>query len=286
MANLNEFASAEEALGQQEEEKEHIGDGRDYAEDMEEDAVIFAVESGYFPSVFGIQLSAQSRSSEVVWIRATDAGALAAFPGKALLGRRVSHAGLLFARAGGDGMGCPRYEEEDADTETVVDYALLTRGVMDLSMALDLAQEDPNFLRFTDRHGTTVWPTRDSLLSGSDSADFQMAPSAPAPARQKAAARAAAAPLPRASLRPQAPANGARPKVRAVPARGPSFGAGLDGEAVDSGLSPEDLAALAKILQGVKMKNGNDKSRYCQNRRWWKLPGKRRRCSSSPNPLQ
>ncbi|CAE8598639.1 unnamed protein product [Polarella glacialis] len=100
----------------------------------------------------------QSRLSEVVWIRATDAGVLAAFLGKALRGRRISQAGLLLARAGGDGMGCPQYEEDEAEKETAtkVDYALLTRGAMDSSMALELAEEDPNFLRFTDRHGTTV----------------------------------------------------------------------------------------------------------------------------------
>ncbi|CAE8682738.1 unnamed protein product [Polarella glacialis] len=206
----------------------------------------------------------QSRSSDVVWIRATDAGVLAAFLGKALHGRRISQAGPLLARAGGDGVGCPRYEEDEADTETAmkVDYALLTRGAMDSSMALELAERDPNFLRFTDRHGTTVWPTRDSLLSGSASADFQMASSSPTPVRAKAAARAPAAPLPRPPLRPQAPANGATPKFRAAPERAPSFGAGLDKEAMDSGFSPEDLAALAQIPQGEKMKNGSEKTRY------------------------
>ncbi|CAE8598636.1 unnamed protein product [Polarella glacialis] len=63
-------------------------------------------------------------------------------------------------------------------------------------------------------------------------------------------------------LRPQAPANGATPKLRAAPERAPSFGAGLDKEAVDSGFSPEDLAALAQIPQGEKMKNGSEKTRY------------------------
>ncbi|CAE8627253.1 unnamed protein product [Polarella glacialis] len=232
----------------------------EHAEDVLE-IVTMDDSEDFFPTVYGITLSASSRTTAVVWVSRVEDKVLACFPGKAFTGRRVSATGPLLARGAATASGSSRDsgEEEAPECAMKADLAFLTLDAMSLSLPMGLAAQDPDLLRFTSAAGEELWPWRYSVLAAAEKFAGEGGSPDPAPRRASVAGTAdAAGPglqqivdggMRRSAWKASSKASSKKPPSLPPPSLGGAGGPAMR-EAEQGGLSQADLEVLAKILQG------------------------------------